>query len=127
MALSTPRIIGRQLTVTADGAVTIWDTVACAIKFNTEDATASDSTLDEAVNTTKMLTGTVSGFLGSVNNGGTLPAIGDVISDLNVAVGADTVIPVISAFTNIKVTDVKYDFKKGPGTWSFDFRSGMLN
>lgn len=127
MALSTPRIIGRDLTVTADGAKTIWDTFSLTFEFNNEGATAADSTLDEIVNTTKILSGSCSGFLGSVNNGGTLPAIGDAISDLAVAVGSDTVLPSLTAFTNIKVTNVKYDFKAGPATFSFDFRSGVLN
>jgi hypothetical protein len=127
MALSTARIIGRQLTVTADGAKTIWDTVSLNFTNDTDDATASDSTLNEVVNTTKMVEGTVSGWLGSVNNGGTLPAIGDAISDLAIAVSTDAVIPSLTSFTNIKVTKVSYDFKKGPATFSFDFRSGVLN
>src|SRR5689334_6257501 len=112
MALSTARIIGRQLTVTADGAKTIWDTVSLNFTNDTDDATASDSTLNEVVNTTKMVEGTVSGWLGSVNNGGTLPAIGDAISDLAIAVSTDAVIPSLTSFTNIKVTKVSYDFKK---------------
>jgi hypothetical protein len=127
MALTTPRIIGPQLAVTADGGKTIWDTISLNLTKNKVDATASDSTLEEGVFTNKKLTGTISGWLGSVNNGGTLPDVGDTISDLAVAVGADTVLPSLTAYTNIKVTNTKYDFSAGPAKWSFDFESGMLN
>jgi hypothetical protein len=127
MALATPRIIGRQITLTASGAKTIWDKASLKFSENNSNATAADSTLDEIVHTTKMVSGTISGFLGSVNNGGTLPAIGDTISDLAIAVSTDTVIPSLTAYTNIKVTNVNYDFDQGPGKYSFDFRSGVLN
>ena len=127
MALSTARIIGRQLTVTCTGAKTIWDRLGLKFEFQTADASAADSTLDEAVFTRKLLTGNLSGFLGSVNNGGTLPAVGDTISDLAVAVSADTTIPSLAAYTNIKVLDASYDYEAGPAKWGFSFRSGLLN
>jgi len=127
MALTQPRYIGRDLTITADGAKTIWNTFSITIRDNTEDATASDSTLDEIVRTTEILEGECTGFVGSVNNAGTLPAKGDAITDLAVAAGADTLLPTITGFTNIKVTDVTYDFARGPATFRFAFRSGVLN
>ena len=127
MALSTQRIIGRQVTVTCAGTKTIWDKLSADFTFETENATASDSTLTEKVFTTKLFKGQLSGFLGSVNNGGTLPAIGDTISDFAIAVGADSTIPSPSSFTNIKVLSVKYEFSKGPATFSLDFESGLLN
>lgn len=127
MALSTPRIIGRQLTVTCDGAKTIWNTLSLDFAFDNDAASAADSTLNEIVHTTKQLSGTLTGFLGSVNNGGTLPEVGDTISDLAAAVGADTILPSLAAYTNIKVTTVNYSTQQGPATWSFSFRSGVLN
>jgi hypothetical protein len=107
MALSTARIIGRDLTVTASGTKTIWNSFNVNFTANTDNATAADSTLDEVVITTKLAEVTCGGFLGSVNNGGTLPAIGATISDLAVAVGADTVIPSVGAYTNMKVLTAK--------------------
>lgn len=127
MALSTARIIGRDITITCDGTKTIWDTLKTDFKLNTSDATASDSTLEEGTFTTKRLSGTLTGLLGVINNGGTLPAIGDTISDFAVAVGADTVYPSLAAYTNIKVTDVSYDHGADSGKYSFSFMSGMLN
>lgn len=127
MALSTARIIGRQLTVTCDGTKTIWDRLGLKFEYQTADASAADSTLDEAVFTRKLMTGNLAGFLGSVNNGGTLPEAGDTISDLAVAVSSDTTIPSLTAYTNIKVLDCSYDYEAGPAKWAFSFRSGMLN
>lgn len=127
MALSTPRIIGRDLGVTIATAKTIWDTVKIDFKFATEGATASDSVLDEDVFTTKRLSGTLTGYMGSVNNGTTLPAIGDAITDLAVKVGVDSTLPSLTAYTNIKVMDVSYDYSKGPAKFTVSFQSGMLN
>lgn len=127
MALSTARIIGRQLTVVCDGTKTIWDRLSLKFEYQTADASAADSTLDEGVFTRKLLTGNLGGFLGSVNNGGTLPAIGDTISDLAVKVSTDSTIPDVSGFTNIKVLDASYDYDGNPAKWGFSFRSGMLN
>lgn len=127
MAITAPRLIGRNLTVTADGGKTIWTNLRATIRDNTDDATAADSTLDEVVRTQGILEGELSGFLGAVNNGGTLPAKGDSITDFAVTAGADSVIPDISGFTNIKVLSVQYDFARGPATFNLQFRSGVLN
>lgn len=127
MALSTPRIIGRDLAIVCAGSKTIWDTLKTDFKFNKADATASDSTLEEGTFSTKKLTGVLTGYLGIINNGGTLPAIGDTISDFSVKVGADSVYPSLAAYTNIKVTDVSYDHGKDSGKYSISFESGMLN
>ncbi len=129
MALSSSlkRVIGRDVTVTCDSTKTLWNSLNISFAKDTEDATAADSTINEAVFTTKGLTLELTGFLGYTNNGGTLPEIGDTISDLAVAVSSDTLIPALTDFTNIKVTDVKYDWQKGPATFSLTARSGMLN
>lgn len=128
MALSTPRIVGSQLTVTADGVKTKWQDVQIQFVEEAENAKSSDSTKMEDVQTATGITGKVTGFLGVANNGATLPAIGDAITDLAVAVGSDSVLPVISAYTNIKVVaPVTYDFKNGPATFEFNFKSGRLN
>lgn len=127
MALSTPRIIGRDLTVTAAGSKTKWNDISLTFTANTDNGTAADSTQDEVVITTIILEGSISGFLGSVNNGATLPAVKDTISDLAVTVGADSVLPSLAAYTNIKVLKCAYNFKAGPADFSFDFRSGVLN
>lgn len=128
MALTTPRIIGNQLTVTADGVKTKWRDFSITFNEVADNASAADSTEDEEVNKRKFITGKCTGFLGSVNNGGTLPQIGDAISDLAVAVGSDTVIPSLSGYTNIKVVaPINYNFVDGPATFEFNFRSGRLN
>lgn len=131
MALTTPRIIGRDLTVTATAgtltSLTIWNTVKVAFKKTDEDATAADSILDEGVFTTKRAVFTVDGYQGAINNGTTLPAVGDTIAGFATAVGADSTLPDLSAYTNIKVLTVDYDYKKGPATFTFTAQSGMLN
>lgn len=127
MALNTEKIVGHQLDVTASGDITDWQDFGITITDNTSDATGSDSTQDEVVVETERLELECSGFLGSANNGGTLPAKGDLITDLAVKVGADSVLPNISRFSNIRITEVKYDFKKGPANFSFKARSGVLN
>jgi len=128
MAITTPRIIGRDGVLTCDGVKTKWLTASVTIMSNTENATAADSTLDEVVRTTKMLSGTITGYLGAANNGATLPQEGDVISDFDFMVETDeSVFPDISDFTNVKVLSTKYDLALGPANFSFDFRSGVLN
>lgn len=127
MALSTPRIIGRDIAVTCATAKTIWNEVAVNFGGSEEEATASDSTLDEGVFTVKILTLRLTGFLGSVNNGTTLPARGDTISDLAIKVSADNVLPSVAAYTNLKVLTCNFDFRRGPSTFEFTARSGMLN
>jgi hypothetical protein len=67
-------------------------------------------------------------LLGATNNGATLPMPGDVIADLSIEVGEDSVIPSLTGYTNIKVIGpVEYTFGKGPAGASFRFRSGVLN
>lgn len=127
MALTTDRIIGQQLIPTINNVQTLWQQFDITIRDNTENATASDSSLDEVVRTTQILDGTCTGFLGAVNHGGTLPAKGDLIDDLSVNVGTDSVLPSLTEFTNIRVTEVSYNFKQGPATFRFKFRSGVLN
>ncbi len=127
LASTLKRVIGRDVTVTCSGTKTLWNSLNISFAFDTEDATAADSTINEGVFTTKGLTLELTGFLGYTNNGGTLPAIGDTISDLAVAVSSDTLIPSLTAYTNIKVTDVKYDWSKGPAVFTVSARSGMLN
>ena len=126
MALTTARIIGRDVAITCDGSKTIWSTATLDFNSTTEDATAADSTISEDVFTTKRLKLTLTGLLGSVNNGGTLPAVGATISDLAVKVGTDSILPDLTDYTDIKVTDVKYEAKKGPATWSVEAMSGLL-
>lgn len=127
MALSTPRIIGRQLTVTCSGTKTIWQELSLTFTADTANATAADSIINEVVITTMMLEFTLSGFLGSVNNGGTLPQVGAVISDFAVAVGADSVVPSLTNYTTIKVIRAEYRFEAGPGNFNLSGRSGVLN
>lgn len=131
MALSTPRIIGRQLTLTVTGfpanTATIWQNLTVGFTGNTANATAADSTLDEVVLTTALLEASIDGYLGSVNNGGTLPAVGATVTNLAVAVGADSVIPSLTNYTNIKVIKADYKFQQEPSTWALSLRSGVLN
>ena len=128
MAITLPRVIGRDGVLTCDGTKTKWLTASVTVSSNTENATAADSELDEVVRTTKLLAGTVTGYLGAANNGATLPQEGDTITDLDFLVETDeSVFPDISDFTNVKVLSTKYDLALGPGSFSFDFRSGVLN
>lgn len=125
------RITGPQYNITANTgtltSITKWQTVKTSFAKAEEDATAADSTLTEAVFTTKQVTITVTGFLGTVNNGATLPMPGDSLTGFAVAVGADNVLPSLTDYTNIKVQSVDYDKAKGPGTFSFTAQSGKLN
>lgn len=128
MAITTDRIVGTQLTVTADGVKTLWQNFEISFEEETKDASAADSDEAEDVHVRRRLTGKCTGFLGAVNNGGTLPMIGDAISDLAVAVGADSALPSLTGYTNIKVVGpVKYSFQDGPATFEFNFKSGRLN
>ncbi|RYG53557.1 hypothetical protein EON80_32595 [bacterium] len=128
MAVTLPRIIGRDGVLTCDGIKTKWQTASVTITRNTENATASDSEDDEVVRTTRLLSGTITGYLGAANNGATLPVEGDAITDFDFIVETDeSVFPDIADYTNVKVTNVKYDLVLGPATFSFDFRSGVLN
>lgn len=127
MATTLSRIIGRNLTVTVAGVKTIWTDLSLSFSADEDNATAADSVLRESVFTTASLEGTLSGYQGSVNHGGTLPALGDAISDLAVAEGANSLIPSLASYTNIKVSKVDYRWQQGPATWEFSFGSGKLN
>ncbi len=126
------RVIGRQVAITTTGligggnSVTIWQELGLTFAADTANATAADSTLNETVITTMMLEGTLSGFLGVINSGATLPLVGAAVAGLAVAVGADSVIPSLTNYTNMKITRAEYRLSGEPGTFSLAFRSGVL-
>lgn len=130
MALTTQRIIGQQLTIKIGDSITKWREISVVINESTDDAQGSDEYEEGVVRVGGHIEIKVTGFLGAVNNGATLPMPGDEIlpADLSIAVGADTVLPVLTQYTNIKVVaPINYNFTKGAATFEFNARSAVLN
>lgn len=126
----TDRIVGHQLFVQAGtdpaAPLTKWKDFEISFQEKTDDANSSDSYLDEEVPIRKWIDGRVTGFLGAVNNGATLPHPGDIIH-LSASVGGQSVIPDLTPYGPISVkAPVKYNFAAGPATFEFGFRSGRL-
>lgn len=129
MAVTLDRILGRDITVTTTGGtVTNWDTLSLSIPDEDFEATAAaalykqflDGQFPQAVLS-------VSGFQGADDE--PLPANRDVISSINIAVGADTLISenLNDADRGIwKVKNTKYDWAAGPAKFSFEIKSGYL-
>lgn len=130
MAITAPRVTGNIVTVTIGSSVTKWRTISITEDEDTADAKAADSVEREDVWTARGINGTVTGFLGAVNNGSTLPALGDVlaVANIHVKIGLDSVTQAFTGYTNVKVVGPKtYDFSADPATFTWNFKSGRLN
>jgi hypothetical protein len=127
MALTERRYIGRDLEPVASGTLADWLDFNITTKFNTSDATASDSDDDEVTIGTRLLEGDATGFVSNLSNPGTLPAAGDLIEDLGNTASGDSIIPDISAYSNIRVLEFTTNGSKDAAKWSMKFRSGVLN
>lgn len=138
MALDQAAYSGRDITITFDGGVTRWKSYSMSINRATTDASGADSDYDEVLRTRKMMEITLTGLVGanvsternfstSPGGGTTLPDEGDVITDWDVAAGADTILPDITEFENIRVLTMRLTGDEGAQQWELTARSGVLN
>lgn len=127
MAITTERIIGRDITLSDGTAYSRWLTCQVTETTETPSATAADSIQGQAVFTTRQIEGTITGYLGaaSVGSGGYLPLLGDAVT-FTATVGADSIRD-FSGYDDVKVTSVQMSLQGDPATYSISFRSGMLN
>lgn len=128
MAINEPVILGRDITITVNGAdVSRWDTIS-GPTMNTSDwrADTAASLREQFVEGKgQQLTLTISGKQGS----GTPPADGDVVTNIAIKLGADSLIAENlgdSKYGIWKVKNVKYDFKEDASTYSFDIKSDYV-
>ncbi len=130
MALTIERVLGRDITVTTTGAVvTNWDTLSLLLPDEDFDVTSAaalykqfmDGQYPQAVLS-------VSGFQGADDD--PLPNNRDVVSAIDIAVGADSLIPedLDHADRGIwKVKNPKLDWSAGAGKMGFEIKSGYLS
>lgn len=129
MALSLEVVLGRNLTVTTTGGtVTRWDKLSLSLPDDDFEATAASSLYKQYVDGQfPQAVLSVSGFQGAED--ATLPTNRDVISAIDVAVGADSLVTddLNDEARGIwKVKNPKYDWQAGPATFSFEIKSGYL-
>lgn len=126
--IDEPVIIGRDITVTANGAdVSKWDTIS-GPNFDTNDykADTAASLREQFVEGKgKQLVLTIAGKQGS----GKPPADGDVITGLDIALGGESLITETLSDPRYgiwKAKNIKYDFKEDAATYSFDIKSDYV-
>lgn len=130
MAITEPRILGRHVTVTTTGGnTTLWETLSLSIPDADFEATAASALYQQFVDGQfPQAVLSVTGFLGADNS--PMPNNRDVISAIDIAVGADSLIAedLNDADRGIwKVKNPKYDLSAGPGKYSFEIKSGYLS
>lgn len=125
--ISTENIVGHEQAVTVGTDLTNWETVSITETDSTENGGGSDKTQSTVSVTEEMISIDVSGFLGSANHRGTLPKKGDKIESITSKVDGTDLLPDFSRYVNVRITEVKYDLKKGPASFSFKARSGVQN
>ena len=130
MALTLERVLGRDITVTTTGGtVTNWDTLSLSIPDEDFEATSAAALYKQFVDGQfPQAVLSVSGFQGADDD--PLPNNRDVISAIDIAVGADSLIAedLNDAARGIwKVKNPKYDWSAGPAKFSFEIKSGYLS
>ena len=126
-AIETENVVGHQQVVTVGKQLTNWDTVSITETDTTEAGGGSDVTQSTVSVTEEMISIDASGFLGSNNHRGTLPQKGDLITAISSKVDGEDLLPDFSRYKNVRITEAKYDLKKGPGAFSWKARSGVQN
>ncbi len=131
MAVTLPRIIGKDVTVTlTGGSYSDWETISIDLPANDLNQTAASSTYQQFTEgQTAQRKVTISGWLGS-NDAGTLPADGDVVTAIDIKVGTDSLLPADLITSNVngawKVKNPKYDFGADHTKYSFEIHSGFI-
>jgi len=131
MALVLERVLGRDVTVTlTGGAVTLWDKISIDLPDDDFEATSASALFKQYVEgQLGQATVNVSGFIGADDV--VRPASGDVVAAINIAVGADTLLPAdintLATRGKWKVRNPKYDFEAGPAKYSFEIKSGYID
>lgn len=136
MAVTKTRIVGRNITVTVTSngvtRVSNWDKLSLDLPDDDFEATSASSLYKQFIDGQMgqaMLS--VSGFLGADDYTGTmdLPANRDVVDNIVIGVGGDSLIGenLLAAGRGVwKVKNVKYDFEAGPAKYSFDIKSNYV-
>lgn len=131
MALVLKRVLGRDVTVTLTGGrITVWDKISISLPDDDFEGTAADSPFKQYVKG-QLGQGTISisGFISGDNTA--IPASGDLVTAINIAVSTDSLLPadILTAAVRGKwrVRNPKIDFMAGPATCSFELKSGYID
>jgi hypothetical protein len=129
MAITVEPIIRHDASLKIGSTITRWATfVFRIVEGATADPNVADSLEDETIITKTRIEFTCTGMLGALNNAGTLPFPGDTIlaADLALAIGADSLLPSLSGYTNIKIVlPWEISAAQDPMSWSIAGRSGV--
>lgn len=125
------RVFGEDVAVVCSnlstGAVALsnWKTLSCKIAGKKRACRAASSPVAQQKVFPDMVTGSLKGYVSAGESMPELPQVGDVVKSFTVQTvteGAD-LLPTITAFGDIVVTDIDYSQSEEAGDYNFSFES----